>query len=490
MWKILTDSSNWGKFFLAKYTNPRGKWITFYKKTSIWKGVQWAFDAMVPHMGWIVRDGTSISLWGDIWCSDRPISSILDLDSMGAFSHKSRVSEIISNGDWCIPEEVATVLSNLGVISLDRPLGDEDRRVWKPDIQGKFSVSSAYELTRVKSQKVPWQKWIWLQCIHPNLSARAWKLLHGCGATESKAQARGIPLASRCHLCYKDDHVLWLCPFANNLWDWIHSLFNFRRAHSFIDMMKRAQYESPNIKEIWVVDVLVMMTEIWGARNKCAFEDTNPSLDRIKSMVFKYIGDSSLRMKGYMHNSVHNLSTFRRFGVMYRPTKTLRVRDCLWVDPEPGELKICCDGTSTGNPGNAGAGVVFRDSDRSFLAGISGGLKVCSNYAAETSAIIIGVEWALDNGFTHFWVVSDSKVTIENFKKGKIPWWLWGRWISILNRNPQMHISHVYRETNFLVDSMAKRGAHLGAGQLVFFNQRPSFLFTIEHSDNHYYRFY
>jgi len=41
----------------------------------------------------------------------------------------------------------------------------EDIFIWKPNIDGNFSSSSAWEIIQIKGELVPWMDWIWPNSI-------------------------------------------------------------------------------------------------------------------------------------------------------------------------------------------------------------------------------------------------------------------------------------------------------------------------------------
>ncbi|XP_026428491.1 uncharacterized protein LOC113324385 [Papaver somniferum] len=41
LWKILNSNEEWEKFFLAKYNDKNGLWISYYKQSSVWIGIKW-----------------------------------------------------------------------------------------------------------------------------------------------------------------------------------------------------------------------------------------------------------------------------------------------------------------------------------------------------------------------------------------------------------------------------------------------------------------
>ncbi|XP_073014739.1 uncharacterized protein [Primulina eburnea] len=60
------------------------------------------------------------------------------------------------------------------------------------------------------------------------------------------------------------------------------------------------------------------------------------------------------------------------------------------------------DGSSKGNPGQAGAGAIIRSDDGSLLIILHEGLGVATSNAAEYRGFILGLKYALGKGFTEF----------------------------------------------------------------------------------------
>ncbi|OVA15408.1 Ribonuclease H domain [Macleaya cordata] len=170
-----------------------------------------------------------------------------------------------------------------------------------------------------------------------------------------------------------------------------------------------------------------------------------------------------------------------------RPVHNQKIIQCFWRLPCQDQIKISCDGCSKGNPGLGGAGIVIRDYKGETLAAMSVGLGICTNFVAELFAIILGLEWALENGCRRSWVASDSAAAIRCFWKDKVPLFIRARWNNI-KRSLCISFSLVYRECNFAADTMAKRGASLPLGTRETFNHKPAFL-VVENPDSTYFRF-
>ncbi|OVA00928.1 Ribonuclease H domain [Macleaya cordata] len=188
-----------------------------------------------------------------------------------------------------------------------------------------------------------------------------------------------------------------------------------------------------------------------------------------------------------MHNRVEDLMIFKNFQINPRPVKSTEVLQYFWSLPDLDQLKIRCDGFSRANPGPSGARVILRDHTGNTIGAMSAGLGICTNFVAELLAIIFGLEWASDRGWSKIWVTSDSQTAIKCFASDKVPWFIISRWHNI-RKNLTIKFLSVFRETNFVADTMSKRGANLPLGTKETFDHRLSFL-AVENPNTCYFRF-
>ena len=121
------------------------------------------------------------------------------------------------------------------------------------------------------------------------------------------------------------------------------------------------------------------------------------------------------------------------------------------------------DGGARGNPGPAGIGVVLEDEHGEVIAEIAAGIGEATNNVAEYSALIAGLELALERGVTRIDVLMDSELVVSQIK---------GEWKikndrlralavkarSLLNRFEEKTIRHVRRELNADADKLANQG--------------------------------
>ncbi|XP_026433325.1 uncharacterized protein LOC113330711 [Papaver somniferum] len=144
-----------------------------------------------------------------------------------------------------------------------------------------------------------------------------------------------------------------------------------------------------------------------------------------------------------------------------------------WNPLKIGFVMFCCDGSSFGNPGAAGFGVFVRDSDCQVVATLSGGIRIASNYLAQTYDVMNVMELAVQWEMQNIIIVSDSKTVIAEFSQGNAPWFIKGRWLKAIRQFKQIRYMHCYREVNFSAYNIAKRGASLDAGERKIHIGRP-----------------
>lgn len=128
--------------------------------------------------------------------------------------------------------------------------------------------------------------------------------------------------------------------------------------------------------------------------------------------------------------------------------------------------KLHADGGARGNPGPAGIGVVLKDDSDAVIGEIARGIGEATNNVAEYSALIAGLELALEHGITDLDVYMDSELVVSQLKgewkiKNDRLRVLAVRARSLLNRFEQASIQHVPREMNSDADRLANQGMDL-----------------------------
>ena len=126
------------------------------------------------------------------------------------------------------------------------------------------------------------------------------------------------------------------------------------------------------------------------------------------------------------------------------------------------------DGGARGNPGPAGIGVLLTDERGDVIAEIARGIGETTNNVAEYSAVIAGLELALERGVTDLKVAVDSELVVHQLR---------GEWKiknerlralavkarALMNRFESASIEHVPRARNAGADRLANQGMDAAA---------------------------
>ncbi|XP_051122023.1 uncharacterized protein LOC127245281 isoform X2 [Andrographis paniculata] len=129
------------------------------------------------------------------------------------------------------------------------------------------------------------------------------------------------------------------------------------------------------------------------------------------------------------------------------------------------------DGSSKGNPGQAGAGAVLRSDDGSLICRLREGLGVATNNAAEYRAFILGLKYALGKGFTSVRVRGDSKLVCMQIQglwkvKNQNIFSLYDEAKKLKDKFHSFQIIHVLRDLNSEADAQANLAVDLAEGQV------------------------
>jgi ribonuclease HI len=128
------------------------------------------------------------------------------------------------------------------------------------------------------------------------------------------------------------------------------------------------------------------------------------------------------------------------------------------------ELTIHVDGASIGNPGPAGAGVVFLDGRGKTAETIAQFLGTATNNVAEYRALILGLSRARELGAARVHVRTDSELMVKQvtgeyrIKDEKLVA-LAHEALELIDSFDSFEIAHVGREENRQADRLAKRAA-------------------------------
>ncbi|XP_026439725.1 uncharacterized protein LOC113338544 [Papaver somniferum] len=396
LWISIRDSDKtWARFLRAKYFKLNGVLIGYKFGSTVFPGIRWVYDFVQQHTRSTIGDGANTSLFSDNWLGDFSIAKRLGITSKGP---KAKVSDIIVDGAWTIPQSTRDLMVrlNIDVGNLHIIAGDDDYKIWDLDNKGVFPVKSAKAAIRENAETLPIATLFSRPVVHPIVSVKYWKVWAKkcCASDDNVIKKTGRCLPSMCCLCRRDcetlSHITWQCRFAKRIWAWAARIFNLQPREDPVASYKAAKGCNKMIKDLWLVANLAITTELWRLRNKVYFEDVVVQLLGFKGKVYQLIRDNSIWMKGLMNNTMEDLRILNYFKVKHRSCKVSSLIEIRWCPPNQDEIMIFCDGASLGNPGPAGAGVTFRDVNAAVLGVLCVGLGLQTNFYAEVCAVIYG----------------------------------------------------------------------------------------------------
>jgi ribonuclease HI len=123
------------------------------------------------------------------------------------------------------------------------------------------------------------------------------------------------------------------------------------------------------------------------------------------------------------------------------------------------KARLSTDGGARGNPGPAAFGYVLEDEDGTVLAAHGERIGIATNNVAEYSALIAGLEKALELGVDEVEVVSDSELMVKQMRgeyrvKNEALQELWARAGRLARQLGSVGYTAVRREHNKLADKL------------------------------------
>ncbi|XP_026378693.1 uncharacterized protein LOC113273144 [Papaver somniferum] len=147
LWISIRDSNKiWARFLRAKYFKINGNLINYKLGSSVFPGIRLVYNFVQKHTRSII----------------------------GPNDFKAKVSDIIFDGAWVIPEKTRELMirCNIDVENLLVIAGGEDYKIWDLDSKGVFSVKSAKAALKLSAEVVPCANLFSRQVVHPTLSVQ------------------------------------------------------------------------------------------------------------------------------------------------------------------------------------------------------------------------------------------------------------------------------------------------------------------------------
>ena len=187
--------------------------------------------------------------------------------------------------------------------------------------------------------------------------------------------------------------------------------------------------------------------------------DATDLVSRLRRLSHAVPGDGVLQLPTGL-SSPEAIQTIRAALKALEPSPPLPRRQPATAQ---GKVRIHIDGAARGNPGPAGVGVVMMGPDGDIMEQLHRGIGEATNNVAEYRALLLGLERALELGYTDVDVYSDSELLVRQLQ---------GRYLvkhpalkelyelakERIGRYRRFSIQHVPREQNAEADALANRG--------------------------------
>ncbi|GAU46013.1 hypothetical protein TSUD_401350 [Trifolium subterraneum] len=463
-WSFLSHNAPWAKMFRSRFLRSE-KPVQHYIKSSIWPGLKGHMDNIISNSVWVIGDGTNINYWTDNWLGE-PLAGALNLPDNVCKTLNTRVCDLLENKRWLIPpiinalapwlvEEIRTVIIPL------TPL--EDKLVWKNSKDGDLSAKDAYLHLTPPPTSLHWATLIWQGFIPPSCSFILWRIIHNKMPTDDNLRLRGCTVVSVCVLCKSafetSEHLFLSCQFAQRIWSWLAMMINCSIDLTLAKaLLLCCGWQRSHTRDVILSSIIHTVHTLWMARNGILFNNASITLHSAITKIRTAVKlSASLSNCVVGSGSVLVLQNFMIDDVQQPQVSSILV---CWKAPCDRFLKVNTDGSLIS--ATSACGAIFRDKHGTYFGSFSCKINCQSVLHAELMAIILAIEQALERGWLHLWVESDSQVAIQASKNFSIvPWDLRNRWSNCFSHNMQLLFSHVFREGNCCADKLANHGHNI-----------------------------
>ncbi|KAK0605740.1 hypothetical protein LWI29_030217 [Acer saccharum] len=470
-WLAQADTGLWGALLKNKYLKGERLSVsdigTDRNCSSTWRGFNFGAKLLPEGVLWRVGNGHRICFWTDIWIHDLGRLDRFASPPLAANRVHDKVSDYLDANGWDLQKLSSalpwSVVHRIFSIHIGGNRDVEDTIIWGLTKSGEFSVQSAYAYQFSDCGVVPW-KWnfIWSLKLPPRVLHFLWTFLHSKLLTNDMRATRGITDDTTCDRCkggYEDlDHVFRGCRYSIAVWEDIGKGSTLSNSYKG----EWSQWLEDNLKCSTlhlgrVPGYLIFAVTLWFIWKWRCDKVFNPSFQVPRGpgqIVWSYAADWLASNSGLEADT------------------GLPMRLISWSPPPLGWVKLNIDGSFNRDLGSISAGGVIRDDRKLWLTGFAVNKGLGSVLEAELWGIFEGLKLAWYAGFRKVLVESDSQSAVSILTNA-IPFHhplfhIVRACKSLLDSDWSCSIHHIYRESNFVADSLARLGHSLGLGVTVF----------------------
>lgn len=289
-WQLQTcPNSLFHRVYKAKYF-PHGDFLSAPLGRNLsysWRSIMATQKIVQIGYQWQIGNGESVGLWSDKWL---PIPSSYKPPTFPHFfPDDAKVFALINpkTASWKsdIIHEVFLPFDAEAMLSIPlSPTLPEDRLIWAVTLTGRFSVSSAYRITRI---------------VMDEIKAFAWRDCGNILPTKANLYSRKVIPDNICEECGVDveslGHVFWHCARAKEVWSAANVEFgaDLGEVSEFLDLVWYAR----NVKQ-WSFQALACLFTIacgiWSNRNEIRTGGARKSASVIGRWTMDYLEEFRL----------------------------------------------------------------------------------------------------------------------------------------------------------------------------------------------------
>ncbi|KAL0741155.1 hypothetical protein Bca4012_082668 [Brassica carinata] len=400
-WRLINDpESLLAQTLLGKYC-AHSEFLDVSCPSSVshgWRGILAGREVLKKGLGWLVGDGSSISVWSDPWLStDSPLTPFGPPTEYNASLQVKHL--IAATGEWDVEAirlhlpQYEEHIRRIILPSFSLP----DKLVWIFSRSGTYTTKSGYATIKVNSIAEPanpinfnWKACIWQVNTTPKIKHFLWKSMNGALPVGSVLLNRGIQVDGVCKRCGQlesEIHVLFHCTYAQRVWESIPCVF------------KPAPESITSIHQL-----------LQASRRMLALP---PSDHTVEASVLKIIHDTrAWRAAQAQASTAYHKKTLVQSGHLVT-TPNLPVAPIINFSG----TTTYTDAAWNGETGNSGLGWHFRDHLNVDAGSFSSNRRfVASALVAEALAVKSALLMAAQLGINHIKLCSDSKSLISLIK--------------------------------------------------------------------------
>lgn len=416
-WKFMTEPHNIvTRLFKAKYFNKCDFLDSKigHNPSYVWRSIWGAKRVVSEGYKWSIGSGTDICVWDQRWLVDdgvlqKPESlpeefkelTVADLFiSQTRFWNVGLLRNLVSNED-------TNRILNTPIFESNQ----HDRRVWKSETNGIYSVRSGYRISLSQHVDLSTHRcdgnWVllWNLKVPPKVKTFLWRSCRNALPTRVRLQDRGVNCTKTCALCENEDedsmHLFFYCTKSKQcwqqlgLWSKVHQKAQLNLSFG-VTMFEILQELDSSQRVIWAC----VMWSIWKQRNDCIW--------RNEVMTTAAVRDRGLNLLTGWQNAQDSRN---RADVQQQ-----RIDDTVWRKPDEGHFKCNVDAAFFKESNRVGIGICIRDDNgRLVKARTSWSTPLLDVPEGEAIGLLYAIRWAKELNLNNITFELDSKRVVDSF---------------------------------------------------------------------------